>query len=66
MPKSPGLLPPRATLRPVAEEVVPFFNVSVCALLVVPTVWLPKVRLVGESVTVATLLVKLQVSAGVD
>ncbi len=35
----------------VTAEAVPFCSVTVCAALVVPTVWLPKVRLDGDNVT---------------
>jgi hypothetical protein len=43
---------PVATGVDIASEVVRrFFSVSVCAPLVVPTDWLAKARLAGETVT---------------
>ena len=45
--KSPGLVPVRLTLVIVSGAVPVLDNVTVCAALVVPTVWLPNVREVG-------------------
>ena len=49
--KSPAAL----TLETVTDELVPLLTVTVCAALVVFTVWLVNVRLVGEAVTLPAL-----------
>ena len=50
--KSPALVPPVATDAMVNGPVPVFFNVTVWLLQVVPTSWLPNVRLIVESVTI--------------
>ena len=47
------------TLETVTDELVPLLTVTVCAGLMVFTVWLLNVRLVGEAVTLPALPVPL-------
>ena len=53
--KSPGLVPVTATLLMVIDEVVPFFRVAVCAVLVEPTLTVPNEKDVGLMLTEAVL-----------
>jgi hypothetical protein len=48
--KSPGLLPDKETLVTDTAAVPELLTVTLCALLAVPTVWLPNVKLVLERV----------------
>src|SRR5208282_4477116 len=43
-----------------------FFKVIVCAALVVPTVWLAKVRLVGEKLTAGVGAAAIVIDSGAD
>src|SRR5437868_4651428 len=49
--KSPGLVPARLMLLMVRSAVPLFLSVTVCAALVVPVFWFPKLRLVGLKLT---------------
>jgi hypothetical protein len=49
MPKSPGFAPTTATLLMVSWTLPVLLKVTDCAVLLVPTAWLPKFRLDGET-----------------
>lgn len=57
--KSPGLAPTRPMLKMVSGPVPEFVSVTVCKTELVPTFWLPKVRLVEESETIGTTAVRV-------
>ena len=49
--KSPALVPPRLIVEIVRSALPLLVRVTVCAALVVPTFWLPKLRLLGLRLT---------------
>jgi len=63
LPNAPGLAPVSAMLVMLRVALPGFDNVTVCAELVVPTVWLPKAMLAGlrlaEGVTATPVPVRL-------